>query len=77
MIQTGAIDAKNLILEYNEEEEPVMMLDKHRREISRRFETTEGLAAYLRQFSSVEAARAILHARVAALHEKLNPEFVK
>lgn len=66
MMQTGTIDAKNLILEYNEEEEPLVMLDKHRREISRRFESAADLTAYLQQFSSVEAARAILHARVAA-----------
>lgn len=73
MIQTGMVDAKKLIWEYNEEEEPLVMLDKHRREISQRFETTESLVAYLQQFSSVEAARAILHARVVAQREKQNP----
>lgn len=59
------IDAKEFVLEYNtEEDDPLVMLDKHRQELSERFKTIEELNAYLEQFSSVEEARAILHARI-------------
>jgi len=48
-----------------EEDDPLVALRRHRREISDRFETVEELTAYLKQFHSVEDALTQVQERIA------------
>jgi|GEM_PF-4787180 len=58
-------DMKPTDLQTLKEDDPLVALRRHRREISDRFETVEELTAYLKQFHSVEDALAQVQVKIA------------
>ena len=52
-------------LKFTEDDDPLIGLRRHRREISERFETVGELTTYLKQFNSVEAALERVRAKIA------------
>ena len=54
-------DLPNLV----EEDDPIVFLRRHRREISTRFGTVGELTTYLKQFDSVEKTLARIRERIA------------
>jgi len=54
-----------------DEDDPLVALRRHRREISDRYETVEELTAYLKQFHSVEDALARVRAKIAGKEKSM------
>ena len=54
-----------------DEDDPLVALRQHRREISDRYETVEELTAYLKQFHSVEDALARVRAKIAGKEKSM------
>ena len=52
------------------DDDPLISLRRHRREISDRFETVSELTAYLKQFGSVEDALVRVRAKIAEQKQK-------
>jgi hypothetical protein len=48
------IDLRESLQDFADEDDPLISLRRHRREISDRFETVSELTTYLKQFDSIE-----------------------
>lgn len=64
------IDIEEIGLQsFTDEDDPLVALYRHRREISERFETVEDLTTYLKQFNSVEDALEKVRAKMSGKSE--------